>query len=153
MKKRIHAIAGMTGFLTIALFWTATAVSELFGSAADIATVKTAILWGMIVLIPALIVTGGSGFALGRNRAGPLLRRKQKRMPFIALNGLLILVPSAVYLAAKASAGELDTWFYGIQAVELAAGALNLVLIGLNIRDGLKLSGRIGGRRGLRARA
>ena len=31
----------------------------------------------------------------------------------------------------------------GLQALELAAGAANLSLMGLNIRDGLKLSGRL----------
>ncbi|MDJ0939800.1 MAG: hypothetical protein QNJ00_08540 [Woeseiaceae bacterium] len=143
MKQRIHAIAGVIGFATIAVFWLSTAISELFGSPADVATVKTAILWGLIVLIPALAITGGSGMALGRGRSGPLIQLKQKRMPFIALNGLLILVPSAVFLANRASAGVFDAWFYGIQGLELLAGIINLSLMGMNIRDGLKMSGRL----------
>jgi hypothetical protein len=63
-------------------------------------------------------------------------------MPLIAANGLLVLIPSALFLAAKARAGEFDTTFYAVQALELAAGATNLILLGLNMRDGFKLSGR-----------
>jgi hypothetical protein len=36
--------------------------------------------------------------------------------------------------------------FYGVQALELLAGAVNLSLIAMNMRDGLRLSGRIGKR-------
>lgn len=69
-------------------------------------------------------------------------------MPVIALNSV-ILVPSAVVLASRANAGTFDTSFYGMQAVELVAVGVNLVLMGLNIRDGLRVSGRA---RGPRAR-
>lgn len=142
MKRRIHGIAGVTGFVVIAIFWTSTVVSELFGSEATIATVKTNILWGMLILIPAMAVAGGSGMSLGRIRKGMLAARKKKRMPFIAMNGLLILMPSAVFLASRANQGVYDGWFYGIQAIELIAGAINLCLMGLNIRDGFRMSGR-----------
>ena len=67
-----------------------------------------------------------------------------KRMPFIAANGLLILVPAAIFLDQWASAGAFDTKFYLVQAVELLAGAVNLTLMGLNMRDGLRLSGHVG---------
>jgi hypothetical protein len=68
--------------------------------------------------------------------------KKKHRMPFIAGNGILILVPAALYLAALASRGEFGNVFYGVQAIELVAGAINLMLMGLNIRDGLRLTGR-----------
>lgn len=142
MKGRIHGIAGITGFMVIAIFWTSTLVSELFGSHADIAMVKTNILWGMLVLIPALAIAGASGMLLGRTRQGVLAARKKKRMPFIAMNGILILVPSALFLASRANDGLFDGWFYGVQAIELFAGAINLWLMGLNIRDGFRMSGR-----------
>ena len=35
-----------------------------------IATVKNGILWGMIVLIPAMAIAGGSGMSLGQGRRG-----------------------------------------------------------------------------------
>ena len=143
MKTKLHAIAGTIGFLTIATFWTTTLVSELFGDQASITSVKNFILWGMLVLIPAMAVTAGSGFSLSAGRRGRLVDTKKKRMPIIGANGLLILIPCAFFLAAKANAGEFDTTFYAVQGLELIAGAANLTLMGLNIRDGLKMTGRL----------
>ena len=142
MKKRIHAIAGGVGFLMILSFWTSTAFSELFASHETIADVKALILKGMFILIPAMVIVGASGMAMGRRRKDAPARAKKKRMPIIAMNGLLILLPAAWFLSGKASAGEFDSAFYGVQIVELVAGAANLTMMGLNIRDGFKMTGR-----------
>jgi hypothetical protein len=136
MKTKIHATAGVIGFLTILTFWSSTVISELFAAHETIAVVKTLILQGMFILIPAMIIAGASGMILGRKRRDPLTAAKKKRMPFIAANGLLILVPAAIYLQSKAASGSFDTMFYAFQAIELVAGATNLMLMGLNIRDG-----------------
>jgi hypothetical protein len=53
---------------------------------------------GLYILIPAIAATGGSGFFLSMTRKGRLVDAKKKRMPFIAANGLLILVPAAIFL-------------------------------------------------------
>lgn len=145
MSAKLHALAGTAGFVIILVFWTATVASELFGTAAEIAAVKHAILWGLLALIPALAAAGAGGMAIGRKRKDVPARAKQRRMPLIAFNGLLILVPSAFFLAARAEAGVFDVWFYAVQALELLAGAANLTLIALNIRDGLRMTGRLGG--------
>ena len=145
MKTRIHAIAGGIGFLVILLFWTSTAISELFAGHETIAAVKALILKGMFILIPAMVIAGGSGTVMGKNRTDAKALAKKKRMPLIAMNGLLILLPSAWFLAGKAAAGEFDTVFYTVQVIELIAGAANLTMMGLNIRDGLTMTGRIGG--------
>jgi hypothetical protein len=63
-------------------------------------------------------------------------------MPFIVGNGLLILVPCAVTLADLAAHASFGWTFYAVQALELIAGAANLALIGFNLRDGLRLTGR-----------
>ena len=139
MIKIAHPLAGALALLMIATFWLSTAVSELLGEEALIVTVKTAIPWGFLVLIPALAAAGGTGFKLaGGYRAG-LVGAKAKRMPFIALNGILVLVPAALFLAYKADLGALDTSFYWVQGLELVTGAVNLTLLSLNMRDGLKL--------------
>lgn len=143
MKTKLHAIAGIIGFLTIGIFWTTTLVSELSGDQISITSVKNFVLWGMLVLIPAMATTGGSGFSLSAGRRGRLIDTKKKRMPIIGANGLLILIPCAFFLAAKANAGEFDITFYIVQGLELIAGAVNLTLMGLNIRDGLRLTGRL----------
>lgn len=140
MKTRIHAAAGAVAMLCILGFWSSTVFSELFLSLQAVAAVKSGIVHAMWVLIPALALTGASGFSLAGARAGRLVERKRRRMPFIALNGLLILLPSAFLLHAKASAGEFDAAFYAVQSLELVAGAVNLTLMWLNLRDGLRLA-------------
>ena len=101
------------------------------------------ILKGMYVLIPAMVVVGASGMSLGSNRRGSLVLSKKKRMPIIAATGIIILLPAAFYLEMKASQNAFDTWFYSIQALELIAGASNLRLMFFNIRDELRMSGRL----------
>jgi hypothetical protein len=147
MKSRLHAAAGTGAILCILVFWVSTLVSELFLSPEAVVTVKQGILRAMWFLIPALIATAGSGFALAKIRAGRLIEQKKRRMPFIALNGVLILLPSAYYLCQKATAGEFDHTFIAIQALELLAGAINLTLLALNFRDGLRLARRSQGDR------
>jgi hypothetical protein len=142
MTRRIHAIAGLLAFSLVATFWIASVASELFGSTASIVLVKTTIPWGFLILVPAIAATGGSGFTLARRRSGAGVGTKLRRMPIIAANGLVVLIPSALYLAAKADASDFDAGFYLVQALELIAGAINLALLGLNIRDGLRLSGK-----------
>ena len=141
MTKIIHPSAGTLAILTIATFWFSTALSELFASQAVVIAVKTAIPWGFLVLIPALAATGGSGLVLAKGRRAGLVGVKIKRMPLIAANGILVLIPSALFLASKAKAGEFDTSFYAVQALELCAGAANITLLSLNMRDGLKMKG------------
>lgn len=143
MTKIIHPMAGAVAILTIAIFWLSTALSELFASEATVAAVKTAIPWGLLVLIPALMAAGGSGFRLAQGRRAGVVSAKIKRMPLIAANGLLVLIPSALFLASKARAAEFDAAFYAVQALELIAGAANIALLGLNMRDGLKMKGRL----------
>ncbi|WP_324752043.1 hypothetical protein [Roseovarius sp. Pro17] len=64
-------------------------------------------------------------------------------MPFIAANGLLILIPSALYLSFKAQTEVFDMGFYTIQKLELIAGAVNITLLGLNMRDGMRMKGKL----------
>jgi len=143
MPKKAHFIAGLLATLTIATFFLSTVIVELFGSHEAVAIVKSLIVMpGLFILVPAIAATGGSGFALSKSRQGRLVDSKKKRMPFIAANGLLVLLPSAIFLDRWASAGSFDTAFYLVQSVELLAGAVNLTLMGLNIRDGIKMSGR-----------
>jgi hypothetical protein len=143
MTRIVHPLAGAIAIFTIATFWLSTTFTELFGSSAAVTSVKTAIPWGFLLLVPALAVAGGSGFALARSRRAALIESKIRRMRIIAANGILVLIPSALFLASKASAGEFDTAFYAIQALELVAGATNITLLGRNMLDGSKLTGRL----------
>lgn len=139
MKTRIHSLAGQMAILTISIFWLSTLFSELFLSFDSVRWVKQSIVIGLIVLIPLLAATGASGFMIAKGSSHPLILRKKRRMPIIAVTGLLILVPAAIYLSWKAQSGEFDAAFYTVQVIEILAGVLNLFLMTSNARDGMKL--------------
>lgn len=143
MPKIVHPIAGTVALLTIACFWLSTALTELFGSQATIVAVKTAIPWGFLILVPAMALTGASGLKFAKGRRGGVLGDKARRMPIIAANGVLVLIPAALFLGYKASHGQFDTAFYVVQVAELIAGAVNITLLARSMRDGLKMKGRL----------
>jgi Na+/H+ antiporter NhaA len=143
-KTTAHAAAGTLAFLLVASFWTSTLVSELFLDTQAIVAVKQTIArYGLVALVIAMAATGGSGFALGKNRKGRLIEEKKKRMPIIGANGVLVMIPAALYLSMKATAGEFDAPFYAAQALELAVGLVQLTLLARNFRAGLRLSGKL----------
>jgi len=151
LARRIHPIAGGLALLTMLVFWTSTVVVELVGSHDDIVTVKRSIVWGLLVLVPALAATGGTGFALGGRSADPRILAKKHRMQVVAPIGILVLVPCVLYLGLTTSPGDLGMYFYLVQGVELVAGAVNITLMSLNVRDGLRLTGRVVAGRRLRS--
>jgi hypothetical protein len=143
MPKKIHLIAGLLATLIIATFFLSTLGVELFGTHETVAMVKSLIVMpGLFILVPAIAATGGSGVFLSRSRQGRLVEAKKKRMPFITANGLLVMIPCAIFLNRWAAAGTFDTTFYVVQTLELLVGVVNLTLMGMNIRDGMKMSGR-----------
>ncbi|NVK47673.1 MAG: hypothetical protein HWE33_15360 [Rhodobacteraceae bacterium] len=142
MLPKIHAAFGAAALLIIATFWTATVTTIVIGDKYLIAMAKLGIAWGLLALIPMLILTGVSGNRLGQNMRGPLIGAKQKRMKIIAFNGIVFLVPSALILLPLAMQGQGGLLYWTIQTLELLAGATNITLLGLNMRDGLRLSRR-----------
>lgn len=143
MIRVLHPVAQAFGLLCVATFWTSTVAVEMLGGPASILAVKAAVLWGLLILVPAIAAAGATGFRMAGRSAEPHLARKRRRMPFVALNGLLVLVPCAVFLHARAAAGNFGGTFALVQGIELLAGAMNLALMGLNMRDGLALTRRI----------
>ncbi|MGH3474245.1 MAG: hypothetical protein ACRDOT_04945 [Aeromicrobium sp.] len=147
VARHVHPVAGGLALLAMLIFWTSTVVVELAGDRGDIAAVKHAILWGLLVLVPALAATGGTGFLrAGRSKNARILAKK-RRMQVVAPIGILVLVPCVLYLGLTTSPDGLGTYFYPVQGVELLAGAVNITLMSLNARDGLRLTGRLGSRR------
>ncbi|UGA57274.1 hypothetical protein [Vibrio sp. VB16] len=141
MKLLIHRISAIIATLCVVTFFTSTIIVELFGSLESVAQVKSFIVSpGLFILIPAIALTGATGFLISKGRKGRLIESKKKRMPFIAMNGLLILLPSAIMLNQWAMEGSFDTAFYIVQALELIAGFINASLMILNIRDGRKFT-------------
>lgn len=140
MKNKIHRLSAIIAILCIGSFWSSTILVELFCAGESIARVKDVIVFpGLAILIPFIALAGGTGFSLARNRSGQLVNKKKKRMPVIGANGILILIPAAIYLDQMAASGTFDTKFYAVQGLELLAGATNITLMSMNIRDGLKM--------------
>src|SRR5262249_16350677 len=143
MSSRVHAMAGLLGLTLITLFFGATVVAELRADAREIAMVKQLILAGVVVLIPTMMIVGGSGRSLAGKRGGAIIGGKRRRMVVIAAIGLLVLTPCAVILQHLSADGDFGVVFSLIQAIELLGGAVNIILMGLNVRAGLRLTGRV----------
>ncbi|GAB5382687.1 MAG: hypothetical protein Alis3KO_39790 [Aliiglaciecola sp.] len=144
MKRKIHLAAALVATLCIATFFISTIAVELFGSKETITIVKALVVTpGLFILIPTMALVGGTGFSSSKNRRGQLIDKKKKRMPFIAAIGLLVLTPCAIFLSIWANTGSFDTRFYFVQGLELIAGATNLILMSLNLRDGLQITGKL----------
>jgi hypothetical protein len=144
VKSRVHAIAGSVSLTLITLFFTSSIVVELVGDHGAIATVKQWILYGVAVLIPSMMITGGTGRAMMiKRRRAPALRVKQRRMIAAAVIGITILIPCAIILQRLAATGDFGATFSVIQGIELVGGAVNIVLLALNVRSGMLLTGRI----------
>lgn len=134
--RKIHLFSARTAFLLIALFWTSSVISELLLSKQAIITVKSTIVYAMILVVISMAMAGITGAKMSGKSQHKRITAKRKRMPFIAANGLFILIPCAIFLYTKAIAGEFDVLFYLIQGLELLAGAINLILMTLSMRDG-----------------
>lgn len=144
MKNNIHRISAVLAVLCIGTFFTSTIIVEVFCSKEAIKTVKSLIVMpGLLLLIPAIATAGSTGFSMAKTRKGLMVKRKKKRMPIIGLIGILILIPAAIVLDMWASDNSFGTKFYILQIIEIIAGGINLTLMGLNIRDGLVLHGRL----------
>lgn len=140
--RKIHIASAILATLGIAIFWLSTLTAELFMSHASVTTVKMLICYAMFIFVPTMVITGMTGMKMGAKSPHPNIVRKRKRMPIIALNGLLILLPCAIYLYYRATIGMFDTTFYVIQIIEVVAGATNLTLMLLSMRDGITLHRR-----------
>ena len=140
INKKIHAGAGFVAFLMISIFIISTITSEILGNIDTIYFVKQGILYGLILLVPSMMLTGITGNLITKNKKSKLIQKKLGRLKIIAFNGIFILIPCAFYLESSAVSKILNEWFYIIQILELIAGAVNIYLLGLNIRDGVKLS-------------
>jgi len=143
MKPVLHAAVGTLALLLVTSFLASSLYAEVMMDEALIAETKRLILYGVCLLIPAMAATGCSGFALAKGRVGGIVEAKKKRMRILAGNGLLVMLPAAIWLHMLASSGNFGTQFVVIQVVEFAGGVLQFTLLGRNFRDGLTLSGRL----------
>lgn len=143
----LHAAAGAAALLMILTFWLSTVAVEVFGGPSAIAAIKTTIAWAVAGLVPVMAAAGLSGSRLAGPAPTGKAAVKLRRMKVIGANGVFVLIPSAIFLAMRAADGVFDAAFIAVQALELAAGAVNVTLLALNMRDGRRLAGRHAPRR------
>jgi hypothetical protein len=143
MKKIVHAVAGSLALLLVLSFLTITILSELSMDAGNVLLAKRMILYGICLLVPLMAIAGGSGFSLSAGRVGSLVDGKKKRMRLTAANGMLVMLPSAIWLYYSAAKGEFGPVFLVVQGIELAGGFAQFYLLARNFRDGLRMSGRL----------
>ncbi len=142
VKAKLHAAAGGVAMLTILAFQALLWRAEASGYPEDILAARVAILWGVaLVLVPAMAGAGISGAVMGRGWKRPEIAAKTRRMRIIAANGLLVLLPLAIALWWLASKGMVEERFFWLQRLEMLAGLVNLALLGMNMRAGLRLRG------------
>ncbi|WP_149303814.1 hypothetical protein [Pareuzebyella sediminis] len=139
---KAHIIATSIAVLTIGCFFSFSLIAEIIGNQEFIKQVKTGILYCLPVLLFAMPILGITGKKLAGKSQSPIVATKMKRMKFVAFNGI-ILISLAIYLYFRAINNNIDSTFLYVQIIELLFGAINLTLIGLNIKAGMKLSGRI----------
>ena len=126
----VHVATSMLALLCLVTFWLATVASELFWAPTVVVRVKAGILYGLVVLVPALMISGLSGRTLSKRRSG--LGLKTVRLRWAALTGITVLVPCAVVLWRWARDGEFGPAFVALRGLELLAGASNIRLSALN---------------------
>jgi hypothetical protein len=139
--KRIHKISGMFALITILIFFISSSYAELTGNHQIIRTVKTAIVYGLIVLFIVMPTTVLTGRKLAMQVTSKVVGRKQKRMRFIVANAI-ILVTLAFTLYSRAVNSKIDQTFCIIQIIEFAFGLINAALLILMVSDGRLLSGK-----------
>ena len=137
-----HIAATAVATLTISCFFTFSLIAEIIGDPLFIKQAKTGILYCLPIMLIAMPILGLSGKKLAGNSKNPVIVQKMKRMKLVALNGVL-LISLAIYLYYHAVYKTIDTTFLYVQIAELLIGGINLSLIGLNIRAGMQLSGRL----------
>lgn len=137
--RMVHAAASTLGLVIITAFFLSSATTEIAGDREAIVLVKTAIAYTLFLLVPVMAVAGASGSRLAGPSRAPVVARKMRRMRLVALNAAVVLIPCAVALYWMAGSGRFGWEFAAVQGMELIAGAANIVLLGLNLRDGLRM--------------
>lgn len=139
--SKIHKILGILALLVISSFFLSSFYGEINGNHSIILSIKTFIVFTipiMLVLMPTCAIIGKK--IAGKSKS-PIIKSKNKRVKFIALNGI-ILITLAIVLYQRAVNGKIDDTFLTIQIVEFIFGFTNIVMLGLMIRDGRILTGK-----------
>lgn len=140
--NKIHKLSGILALIVIISFFISSLYGEIIGNSDIIIAIKTYIVFTipvMLILMPTCAITGKK--MAGKSKS-QVVKSKNMRVKFIALNGI-ILIALAVILYKRAINGEIDSGFLTIQIIEFVFGITNIIMLGLMIRDGRILAGKI----------
>jgi hypothetical protein len=139
---KIHLTAAITATLTILSFILSSALAEISREETIIKNVKKIIFFTVPLLLVIMPTLGISGNKLTGKSRNPIVLAKKKRMKLIFINGMM-LIGLAAFLYYRSLHQGIDNVFLIFQIAEFAFGIINLFLISMNIKDGLRLSGRL----------
>lgn len=139
---RIHIITTAIALTTISSFFSFSLIAEIIGENLFIKKVKTGILYCLPILVFTMPLLGITGKKLAKKSKSNIITKKMARMKLIVINGILLIF-IAIYLYYKAIYDYIDDTFFYFQILELVLGLFNLILIGLNIKSGRKLSKKV----------
>lgn len=137
---RVHMAASVAAISLITTFFISSTITEIFGGTGDIRVLRNGIVLGLPLLIAFLAIAGLTGRHLANGSRSAIVRRKRRRLQLAGAVGLLVLVPCALILDHLVSTPAIDRTFIGLEIIELFFGAINLLLLVLNFRDGRRMT-------------
>lgn len=138
IAELLHPLAGRVTLGLFLLIWGSTVAAGLFAGPEILAFVKEVVVWSLFLLVPATMATALTGLLLTRAHAGPIVERKRRRLRLIVGITVVVLLPVTLALDGLAQAGNYDPiLFLSLQGLELVAGLVTLVLMGISVRDGI----------------
>lgn len=140
MKKLIQTqrIAEFLAIITISSFFTSSLYAEITQNPEIILTVKTYIVYAIPLMLIFMPTIGITGKKIEKLINLPIIKRKNKRMKFMALNGTVLIILAFV-LYFKAKNGKIDSTFLTLQIIEFCFGFTNISMLFLMLKDGSKL--------------
>lgn len=139
---KAHFIATIIAGLTIVTFFSLSLLAEIRADIEFIKAVKTFILYALPIMVIAMPMLKITGDKLAGRSINPIILAKKRRMKFMIVNGVGLII-LAVFLYYHSHFQTIDHVFLIAQIAELALGLCNLVLIALNTKSGIQLSGKL----------
>lgn len=138
---KFHLLATLIAIITISTFFISSLIAEIRGDVEFIKTVKTTIFYCLPIQLIVMPTLGITGKKLAGNSKSKVIIQKLKRSKQVMLNGILLLL-LATFLFYWSNYQKVDSLFLVIQLIEFFLGLFNLTLIILNVKAGMKLSGK-----------
>ena len=137
---KAHIIGSIIAAITITMFFTFSLIAEIKGDETFIKQVKEGILFSLPLLLVAMPMLNITGNKLAGESQNPIVLAKRRRMKFVLANGIT-LISLACFLYYRSHYQAIDGIFLTAQIAEFTLGLTNLTLIGINIKNGIQLSG------------